>query len=300
MVEFGWTVCNAITNGGIQSSLIALKDSQTIPVRILNLIGINVEELANAPTEAEVLSGVKASLPSQTIFLAHYARFEQGFLKDHFDFAATPIFCTYEIARRLFPDLPSRSIRAVSGFLGHHIGEAKRSIHHIEATFHIWKKLVPALKEAGVSDFQSLTDWLKAPPAKRSKKNYALPADIRLKMPDKPGVYKMLGHDGNVLYVGKATSLKSRVNSYFRGQKTKGSRINELVSQIVNIDIQVTNSPLEAALVEADAIKSLNPPYNRSQKAYDRAIGYTDSDMRTSTFPERYGPFSSLKYIESI
>ncbi len=300
MVEFGWTVCNAITNGGIQTSLIALKEGQTIPGRILSLIGIKEEELASAPSEAEVLSSVRSSLPTQTIFLAHYARFEQGFLKDHFDFAATPIFCTYEIARRLFPDLPSRSIRAVSGFLGHHIGEAKRSIHHIEATYHIWRKLVPTLKEAGIFDFQSLTDWLKEPPAKRRKKNYALAADIRLKMPDKPGVYKMLGHDGRVLYVGKATSLKSRVNSYFRGQKTKGSRINELVSQIVNIDVHVTHSSLEAALVEADAIKSLNPPYNRAQKAYGRAIGYTDSQMRTSAIPERYGPFSSMKYIESI
>ncbi len=300
MVELGWTVCNATFRGEIRSSLIGLKEGQTIPGRILSLIGVKEDELSNAPHEIDVLAKFKSSLPGPTIFLAHYARFEQGFLKEHLDFAATPIFCTYEIARRLFPDLPSRSIRAVSGYLGHHIGEAKRSSHHIEATFYIWQKLVPALVNEGIHDFKILAEWLKTPPAKRGKKNYALATDIRLNMPNKPGVYKMLGYDGSVLYVGKATSLKSRVNSYFRGQKTKGSRINELVSQIANIEIQVTGSPLEAALVEADAIKSLNPPYNRAQKAYDRTIGYTDSDMCTSTTPERYGPFSSLKYIESI
>ena len=300
MVEFGWTVCNASAGGEIRSSLIALKEGQTMPGRILHFIGINADELATAPSEYEVLANFKASLSASSVFLSHYARFEQGFLQGHIDFAETPIFCTYEIARRLFPDLPSRSIRAVSGYLGHHIGEAKRSSHHIEATFHIWQKLVPALAMQGIRDFAALADWLKTPPVKRSKKSYALATDIRLNMPNQPGVYKMLGHDGSVLYVGKATSLKSRVNSYFRGQKTKGSRINELVSQIANIDIQVTSSPLEAALVEADAIKSLNPPYNRAQKAYARAIGYTDSDMRPSPTLKRYGPFSSLRYIESI
>ena len=300
MVELGWSVCNASTSGSVLSSLIALKEDQSIPGRILGLIGIKADELASAPQESDVIATLKSSLPPRPVFISHYARFEQGFLKNHLDFNETQIFCTYEIARRLFPDLPSRSIRAVSGFLGHHIGEAKRSSHHIEATFYIWQKLVTALAAVGIHDFDALASWLKIPPVKRSKKAYALSAEIRLKMPNLPGVYKMLGHDGGVLYVGKATSLKSRVNSYFRGQKTKGSRINELVSQIADIDIRVTNSPLEAALVEADAIKTLNPPYNRAQKAGTRAIGYSDIQMKASAGPERYGPFSSLKYIESI
>ncbi len=300
MVELGWSVCCAASSSPVQSSLIGLKEGQTIPARILSLIGIDADELVKAAHESEVMSVFKSTLPPRPIFISHYARFERGFLQEHLDFNDTPIICTFEIARRLYPDLPSRSIRAVSGYLGYNIGEAKRSSHHIEATFFIWQKLVEKLSSIGIKDFDSLAEWLKVPPAKRGKKSYALANDIRLNMPNQPGIYKMLGHDGSVLYVGKATSLKSRVNSYFRGQKTKGSRINELVSQIANIDVIVANSPFEAALLEADAIKSYNPPYNRAQKAGNRTIGYADAEMQPSTNVERYGPFSSLRFIESI
>jgi DNA polymerase-3 subunit epsilon len=300
MVELGWSVCSAANSDLVRTSLIGLKEGQTIPGRILSLIGIDAEELIGAAKESEVMSAFKSSLPPQPIFVSHYARFERGFLQDYLDFNESPIICTFEIARRLYPDLPSRSIRAVSGYLGFNIGEAKRSSHHIEATFFIWQKLVEKLAGIGIRDFQTLAEWLKVPPVKRGKKSYALATNIRLNMPNLPGIYKMLGHDGSVLYVGKATSLKSRVNSYFRGQKTKGSRINELVSQIADIDVTVANSPFEAALLEADAIKSYNPPYNRAQKAGNRAIGYANTQMQPSVNLERYGPFSSLRFIESI
>ncbi|MFX6149426.1 nucleotide excision repair endonuclease, partial [Acinetobacter baumannii] len=75
-----------------------------------------------------------------------------------------------------------------------------------------------------------------------------------LQLPDRPGIYRMLAQDGRVLYVGKATSLRSRVNSYFHG-KTQGKRKREMIAQVWDIQVTECGSALEAALLENEEIK---------------------------------------------
>jgi len=77
----------------------------------------------------------------------------------------------------------------------------------------------------------------------------------------RPGVYQMLGDDGQVLYVGKAKNLKNRVSSYFR-KTALDSKTLALVSRIRDVDITVTGSETEALLLEQSFIKDLKPPYN--------------------------------------
>ncbi|MBH78925.1 MAG: excinuclease ABC subunit C [Gammaproteobacteria bacterium] len=86
----------------------------------------------------------------------------------------------------------------------------------------------------------------------------------------KPGVYRMLGADADVLYVGKARNLKSRVTSYFRASGL-ASKTMALVAKIRDIEVTVTNSETEALLLEQSLIKRERPPYNvvlRDDKSY--------------------------------
>ena len=95
------------------------------------------------------------------------------------------------------------------------------------------------------------------------------------KLPQKPGVYFFIGARKEVLYIGKATSLMSRVMSYFTDDIVgkRSPLIYEMVEQTKSIDFRETNSVLEAILLEASLIKSHKPHYNTEGKD-DRSFNY--------------------------
>jgi len=83
-------------------------------------------------------------------------------------------------------------------------------------------------------------------------------------LPAKPGAYVMRDAEGHVLYVGKATSLRQRVRSYFQpsGPKGRGPWIHEMLDRVADVDALVTHTPLEALMLELNLIRQHRPPYN--------------------------------------
>ncbi|MCX6713923.1 MAG: UvrB/UvrC motif-containing protein [Candidatus Vogelbacteria bacterium] len=102
------------------------------------------------------------------------------------------------------------------------------------------------------------------------------------KLPDNPGVYHFK-RGKKILYIGKATSLKDRVKSYFNGDilDTRGPKIEQMLKLADRIDWQETHSVLEALLLETELIKKYQPPYNtreKDDKSYWHVI-ITDEDF---------------------
>lgn len=128
-------------------------------------------------------------------------------------------------------------------------------------------------------------------------------------IPSKPGIYKMKDKDGNIIYIGKSKTLNTRVKSYFYGHH-EFNKIERMVFNINDIDYIVTDTHLEAQILECVLIKKLQPIYN-SQFKNDRKYKYLKVENKYKNKPlivvdERedensFGPYRSKgKLIEII
>lgn len=128
-------------------------------------------------------------------------------------------------------------------------------------------------------------------------------------IPNEPGIYKMHDKNGNLLYIGKSKSLKSRVRSYFYGNH-KQSKINILVKNIDNIETIITDTHLEAQILECALIKKLKPIYNDQFKNHNKYV-YIKVEMKNRynnplcvsyDYIDEYtlGPFKNRRIIRNI
>ncbi len=310
LLEMGWARAGA-TATDAHVRLIALPTGERIPPAVARLTGIS-ERMAQDGVDAHVawreLSNEAATLPRQPApTVIHFARFEQPFLRALAH--GTPpldVVCTHDIARRLVPDLPRRGVRALTGYFGRGVGALRRSADHVEATAFVWRELVRLLHDEGISTWGALQDWLAVDRATthRRRRVWPMPRDVRLSLPDAPGIYRMLRTSGDVLYVGKAASLRHRVNSYFRKQHGMPERTLEMLSQARGISFNVMPSALEAALFETDEIKQHRPPYNVALTMENRALWFASRDLSTrSVHPSSQcplGPFPSAGMLDEF
>ena len=129
------------------------------------------------------------------------------------------------------------------------------------------------------------------------------------KLPKKPGVYLMHDQADTIIYVGKAINLHNRVRSYFREKVGRGPWIDKMISQIARFEYIVTDSELEALVLENNLIKEYNPKYNTLLKdgktypyikvtlgeAYPRVLFSREMKKDKSKY---FGPFSSAAAVK--
>jgi excinuclease ABC subunit C len=127
-------------------------------------------------------------------------------------------------------------------------------------------------------------------------------------LPKKPGVYQFRNADGKVIYIGKAKNLRSRVRSYFQRSRVGDAKFEALVSKISNLEIIVTDSEVEALILEANLVKRFRPRYNillKDDKSYPYIVITNEPFPRV--FPTRtirrdgskyFGPFTEVKVMK--
>jgi DNA polymerase-3 subunit epsilon len=324
LLELGWARARAGAPDepwnealAVDARLLALPDGASIPRPVSRLTGIGLHDLVGAHAPAHAWAALReAAMPEGPggpvlPLVIHYARFEAAFLhalhREHtpdepFPFA---LVCTHELARRLLPSLPRRGLHALAGYLGHGAGELKRSTEHVRATAWVWRELVARLQaEHDVTTLPELEAFLERPPPRReARRAYPMPREIRLALPDEPGVYRMLRGDGHVLYVGKATSLRQRVNGYFRQHRRVADRTLELLTQARDLRVTPTATALEAALLESDEIKAHAPPYNVMLRGAGEGPWYATVELASfdvrANARHRVGPLQSRTLLEA-
>jgi excinuclease ABC subunit C len=127
-------------------------------------------------------------------------------------------------------------------------------------------------------------------------------------LPAKPGVYQFKNNDGKVVYIGKAQNLRNRVRQYFHASRSADPRIDAMVSKITDVELTVTDSEIEALILEANLIKQLKPRYNvvlKDDKSYPN-IALT-KEMYPRVFVTRrkipgyryFGPYTDVKSMRN-
>ncbi len=145
--------------------------------------------------------------------------------------------------------------------------------------------------------------WNDAASQKHALKGAALIGEFVKHLPNSPGVYRMFNANGDVLYVGKARSLKKRVTNYAQG-RGHSNRITRMITQTAHMEFVTTRTETEALLLEANLIKRLRPRFNvllRDDKSFPYIL-ITGDHEAPALFKHRgararkgdyFGPFAS-------
>ncbi|AMM84937.1 excinuclease ABC subunit UvrC [Martelella sp. AD-3] len=162
---------------------------------------------------------------------------------------------------------------------------------------------LPDVAETGASLEASEIVWNDAAREKHALKGAALIGEFVKHLPNSPGVYRMFNAKGDVLYVGKARSLKKRVTNYAQG-RGHSNRITRMITQTAHMEFVTTRTETEALLLEANLIKRLRPRFNvllRDDKSFPYIL-ITGDHEAPALFKHRgararkgdyFGPFAS-------
>lgn len=180
---------------------------------IQSLTGISNAMVADAPVFADIANELEEQL-KDTIFVAHNARFDYGFIKAEFrrlgSLFSAKVLCTVKLSRKLYPGFRRHNMDAL--IERHGLGQVQRhrALGDVSAMLAFFEH---ALAEKGGETMDAAIAELLQRPSIPSH----LPVDVLQDLPSGPGVYRFYGENDVLLYVGKSTNIAQRVASHFSG-----------------------------------------------------------------------------------
>ncbi len=254
-----------------------------VPPFITSLTGITDDMLADAPRIGEALARFLDFAGSATL-VAHNASFDVGHLNAarramHGHGIDVPAVCTLRLARRLMPELERKGLDGVAGALGIGIVDRHRGLGDARVTAEVLCVFLERLAAQGVPRLGDLLAFQRAAPDGEPWEVH-VPLDRLTDVPAVPGVYRLFGEDGRLLYVGRARKLRDRLTGYFASPEGHSRRTLELVRLVHDFRWVPTGSDLAAALLEARAIRDERPPHNRNRRHLPR-LGFLKLNPRS-------------------
>ena len=239
---------------------------QVIPPSITVLTGITQSMVVPAPRIHEVLPSL-FEFVSGSVIVGHNVRFDLGFLRAAADREgwprlANPWVDTARLARRLLVDeVPNCRLGTLASRLRLDHQPSHRALDDALATgdlLHVLLERAGRLGVLGLDDLLALPTLAGHPQVSKLK--------LTNDLPRRPGVYLFRDAQGRALYVGKATNLRTRVRSYFSGERRR--KVAQLLRETQRVDHIVCSGPLEPDVLEVRLIHELQPRFNRQGRKW--------------------------------
>ncbi|MEP1213653.1 MAG: exonuclease domain-containing protein [Marinobacter sp.] len=265
---------------------------------IQSLTGISNAMVAGSPVFADIAGELEDQLKG-TLFVAHNARFDYGFIKAEYRrlglLFSAKVLCTVKLSRKLYPGFRRHNMDAL--IARHGLGQVQRhrALGDVSAMLAFFEH---ALAEKGVDTMETaIAELLQRPSIPSS-----LPVDVLQDLPRGPGVYRFYGENDVLLYVGKSTNIAQRVASHFSGDhnSSRGIRMSESLRRV---EWTETAGELGALLLELKQIKNLKPLFNRRSRAAKNLVsielaangdGYLQARLVREIEPHRLGNYFGL------
>ena len=243
------------------------------------------------------LCGASSTFAGDAVLVAHNARFDLAFLDRETERLTgsrigSPVVDTVRLARKLLAGrVAGFGLGQLAWFLDTTERPCHRALPDARATAELLLALIGLAQERGARTVADLSA-LAATKTRRllDKRHLAYGA------PSRPGVYRFLGRNDQILYIGRARDLRARLRSYFRSDRQRPA-VEAAIAAAERIEWQVMGSELEAALEELRLIRELHPPGNSRVSRPERLVWLRQrgDSVVASTRPSPVGPLRSRR-----
>jgi len=273
--------CRAIEIGIVKIQNLKIIDTfrsfinpgRPIPPYITTLTGISTWDVSDAPGFNDIADSITKFIGG-SILVAHNMPFDHSFLRMEYTVSDRSIpdnstLCTLKLARKIYPSLPSKSLGNLAKQFRLMHKNVHRALGDATVTAKLLLKMIGELEtEYGISTADELLKFQGTSTGKRFKMiKKSLVQDLNT-LPGAPGVYFFKNKKDEIIYIGKAKSIRKRVNNYFANTAEKKAK--NIVRKASKISFERTNTELTALLTEAALIKKVNPPFNSQLKRYSQ------------------------------